>query len=256
MLSTLVGWGFYVAVFISFTLSSLMLTTFLRGIGNDTIFISSYPLFLPLLSTVVIVSFYLVILSAVSVTREREHGTLEVLFYGRVSPITFVLGKYVADVLVYVLILALTGLYLTAVSAITNLGLNPALLKTFLLTIFLSSCMVSFGLMAATLTGKIRTCIVVLVAVLPASFIVSFLHQSAAAQVLPWLATAEEIPLVALLIRVVDWVCPFGYIFRGMNAIQMEVTAPYIANILYSILYTVVLLITAVLFLRWRGVRD
>ena len=68
IISAFYGWGFYVAIFISCLVSSLILRNFLQGIREDNIFISSYPLNFPLFVSMVITSLYLVLVSAVSIS--------------------------------------------------------------------------------------------------------------------------------------------------------------------------------------------
>ncbi|MBC7189351.1 ABC transporter permease, partial [Candidatus Aerophobetes bacterium] len=177
ILASLYGWGFYVAIFISLFVSSFIVKNFLGGIKGDDIFISSYPLNFPLFVSVVIISLYLVIISAVSISREREQGTLEVLFYGPVSSFSFLFGKYLTDMFLYLIILGFFAIYFLGVSFLTNLGFTPALVKAFFLSIFLASCMISFGLFISSVTGRVRSSIVWLIGILLA-FLAIWFFQS------------------------------------------------------------------------------
>lgn len=258
LLSSLYGWGLYVAMFISFLVSSLILRNFLRGIGENNIFISSYPLNFPLFISVIIISLYLVIVSAISISREKEQGTLEVLFYGPVSSSSFLLGKYFTDMILYFIIIGFSVVYFLGVSFITNLGFTTTLLKAYLLSIFIASCVISFGLFISSLTGRVRSSIIWLVGILIAFLIIWFLQNIFLyfpPEVLsPPLRYLQKVLSVAYYF--INWISPFSYLSRGMESIQLESPEPFLLNIAYSIIYTVVLLILSIYILRAKGVRG
>ena len=256
--SSLYGWGFYVAIFISVMICSFVLRNFLQGIREENIFITSYPLNLPLFVSVVVISFYLVIVSAISISREREQGTLEVLFYGPVSPSSFLLGKYFTDMVLYFIILGFFVVYFLGVSVLTNLGFTVALGKALLFSIFLASCMISFGLFISSATGRVRSSIIWLVGILIAFigiwFLQNWLFAYIPSEALPsWLQYIQK--TLGIANRLINWVSPFAYLSRGMESIAVGTIKPYLLNILYSVIYTVVLLILSVAILKAKGVR-
>jgi len=258
LVSSLYGWGFYVAIFISFLVSSFILRNFLRGIKEDNIFITSYPLNFPLFVSVVIISFYLVIVSAISISREKEQGTLEVLFYGPVSSSSFLLGKYFTDMLLYIIIVGFFALYFFGVSLLTNLGFTLALGKALVVSIFLASCMVSFGLFISSLTGRVRSSIVWLIGILLAFLVIWFLQNMffniPSEALSSWLLYLQKTLSVASYI--INWVSPFSYLSRGMESIRIGSMKPFLLNILYSIIYTVCLLALSIYILKAKGVRG
>lgn len=257
LISSIYGWGLYIAVFISFLLSSFILRNFMRGIGQNNIFISSYPLNLPLFISVVIISLYLVIVSAISISREKEHGTLEVLFYGPVSSSSFLLGKYITDMLLYVIILGFFAVYFLGASLLTNLGFTLALGKAFLVSIFLASCMISFGLFISSLTGRVRSSIVWLIGILLAFLGIWFLENIfihiPPESLSSWLLYIQK--TLSVIYHFVNWVSPFSYLSRGMESIRIGSIKPFLLNIIYSTIYTVVLLLLSIYILKSKGVR-
>ena len=52
--SSLYGWGFYAAIFISSLVSSFILKNFLQGIIAENIFITSFPLNFPFFTSIII----------------------------------------------------------------------------------------------------------------------------------------------------------------------------------------------------------
>jgi len=257
LISSLYGWGVYAAMFIAFLVSSFILRNFLRGIREENIFISSYPLNFPLFVSVVIISFYLVVVSAISISREREQGTLEVLFYGPVSSSSFLLGKYFTDMILYMIILGFSAIYFLGVSLLTNLGFTYLLVKAFLLSIFLASCVISFGLFISSLTGRVRSSIIWLVGILLAFLGLWFLQNMFLTfppeAFTSWLLYIRKTLFVTQ--HIINWVSPFSYLSRGMESIRIGSVKPFVLNIVYSIIYTVVLLFLSIYILKAKGVR-
>ncbi len=257
------GWGIYLAIFISFIGSSLFLTYFLRGISEENIFISSYPLNFPLFLSVGVISLYLVIVSAISISREREQGTLEVLFYGPVSSSSFFLGKYLKDMILYLITLGFFAIYFFGVSLLTNLGFTYVLLKGFLLSIFVASCVISFGLFISSLTGRVRSSIIWLVGILLAFVVFNPLPLLAfwgmfmgplPDVLVQWFVYLQK--NLSIATQVINWVSPFSYLSRGMESISVGNIRPFLVNILYSIIYTAVLLILSIYILKLKGVKE
>jgi len=257
LISSLYGWGVYAAMFIAFLVSSFILRNFLRGIREENIFISSYPLNFPLFVSVVIISFYLVVVSAISISREREQGTLEVLFYGPVSSSSFLLGKYFTDMILYMIILGFSAIYFLGVSLLTNLGFTYLLVKAFLLSIFLASCVISFGLFISSLTGRVRSSIIWLVGILLAFLGLWFLQNMfltfPSEAFTSWLLYIRKTLFVTQ--HIINWVSPFSYLSRGMESIRIGSVKPFVLNIVYSIIYTVILLFLSIYILKAKGVR-
>jgi len=159
LISSLYGPGIYIAIFISFLSSSFILKNYLDSIREDNISISSDPLNYPLFISVIVISFYLAILSAISISRERDQGTLEVLFYGPVSCPSYVLAKYFKDLLLYLVVVGFLFVYFWGVSVLTNLGFSYGLVQAAFLSIFSVSCAITFGLFISSFTNRVRSSI-------------------------------------------------------------------------------------------------
>ncbi|RLE06789.1 hypothetical protein DRZ78_04095 [Candidatus Aerophobetes bacterium] len=258
LISTLHGWGIYIATFISFLASSFILKNYLDSIRENNISISSDPLNYPLFISVVIVSFYLAILSAISISREKEQGTLEVLFYGPVSSPSFILAKYIKNMLTYLIMVGLFFVYFSGVSGLTNLGISYGLIEAILFSIFFASCMISFGLLISSLTERVRSSILWLVGIF-----LAFLAIQISYTIL--LGIPEESmssPLIYLgntlsvISKGIGWISPFSYLTRGMDAISLGNLRIYGLNIVYCVIYSLILLILSVIIFEKKGVRG
>jgi len=256
--STLRSWGIYIVAFLSFIASSFILKNYLDSIKADDILISADPLNYPLFVSVIIISFYLAILSAISISREKDQGTLEVLFYGPVSSLTYILGKYIKDILTYLVMVVFFVVYFWGVSLLTNLGFSYGLLKTILVSIFSVSCIVSFGLFISSLTGKMRNSIIWLVGILAL-----FLAVQVGQTILLGMPGENMSPVLTYLgdtlsvvSQGINWISPFSYLTRGIDYIYLDNALLYGLNILYSLAYSAILLLLSILILKRKGVKG
>ncbi len=256
--STLSSWGIYIAAFLSFIASSFILKNFLDSIKENDILISANPLNSPLFISTIIISFYLAILSAISISREKDKGTLEVLFYGPVSCPTYILGKYIKDMLTYLVVVVFFLAYFWGVSLLTNLGFSYGLVKIIFVSIFSVSCIVSFGLFISSLTGKMRNSIIWLIGIL-----IFFLAIQVGQTILFGMPEEKMSPILTYLgntlsvvSRGVNWISPFSYLTRGIDTVALDNTFLYWLNILYSIIYSTILLVLSIFTLKRKGVRG
>ncbi|HPU08675.1 MAG TPA: ABC transporter permease subunit [Candidatus Atribacteria bacterium] len=257
-LYTLYSWGYYAAIFASFLVSSFILKNFVDGIREEDILVSAYPLHQPLYITLVIISIYLVIVSAISISREREQGTLEVLFYGPVTAGNFLWSKYFKDLLLGIIALGFTAVYFYLVSYFTNLGFTIGLIKALFMGIFLISCVVSFGLFISSLTGRIRSSVITLLAILGA-----FLAIQLAYGALLGLGEEATISLPLLYLRQtlsyifqgINWISPFAFLSRGLDAVVLESWSLYLANIAYCLIYSLIFIVLSIFTMNRRGVK-
>lgn len=258
LVSTLRSWGIYIATFISFLVSSFILKNYLDSIRENNISISSDPLNYPLFISVVIVSFYLAILSAISISREKDQGTLEVLFYGSINCPSFILAKYIKNMLTYLIMIGFFFVYFLGVSGLTDLGFSYGLIEAMGFSIFFASCMISFGLLISSLTERVRSSILWLVGIFLAFLAIQISHTVL-------LGIPEEnmsSPLIYLentlsvISKGIGWISPFSYLTRGMDAISLGNLKIYGLNIAYCIVYSLILLIFSIIIFKKKGVRG
>lgn len=256
--STLHSWGIYIVAFLSFIASSFILKNYLDSIQADDILISADPLNYPLFISVIIISFYLAILSAISISREKDQGTLEVLFYGPVSSLTYILGKYIKDIVTYLVMVVFFLVYFWGVSLLTNLGFSYGLFKTIVISIFSVSCIISFGLFISSLTGKMRNSIIWLVGILAlflaiqvGQTILFAMPEENMSSVLTYLGNT-----LSVISGGINWISPFSYLTRGIDSVYLDNTLLYGLNILYSLVYSAILLLLSVFILKKKGVKG
>ncbi|HSV31569.1 MAG TPA: ABC transporter permease subunit [Atribacteraceae bacterium] len=255
---TLYNWRYYTALFVAFLASSFILENFLDGIREDDILVSAYPLNYPLYISIIIISLYLAILSAVSISRERERGTLEVLFYGPVTPGNFLLGKYLKDLVLGIVALGFCAGYFYLVSYATNLGFTTGLIKALIMSIFLISCVVSFGLFISSITGRVKSSVLSLIAILGAFLAVQFIH----AALLGLEREGLSMPMlylrqtISLLFQGINWVSPFAFLNRALESVVLESWPLYFTTIAYATIYSVIFIVLSIISMGRKGVKT
>ncbi|MBE0477694.1 ABC transporter permease subunit [Candidatus Aerophobetes bacterium] len=256
--SSLRGLGLYITTSVSFIVASFILKNYLESIAKSEVFASLNPLnsvfFLPM----VILSVYLALISAVSISRERNEGTLEVLFYGPVSYSSYILSKYVNSMLNYVVGVAFFLAYFFGIAFITNLGFSYTLVGAILMSIFSISCVVSFGLFISSFTTRVRTSVIWLAGIFLLFLGIQLLHT-----VLLGIPEETMFPLMVYFEKsfsfvsryIIGWLSPFYYMDRGLEAVSLGDPYLYGMNIVYCIIYSAVLVGISIFVLEKRGVR-
>jgi ABC-type transport system involved in multi-copper enzyme maturation permease subunit len=250
------SWGPYVATTISFLASSLVLKNYLNGIGDNNILIASDPLNFPLYISLVVISFYIAIISAIAISSEKDQGTLEVLFYGPVNHTSYLLSKYMADMTIFILLIGLLIPYFIIVTMLTNLALSWSLLKGIGLSVFSASCIISFSLLVSTATSKMRNSVIWLVVLLG-----GFLSIQLTNSILLRMSVDALSPLFQYLRRTIhlintgtEWVTPFAPLNKGIQAIVISNDQLYFGSILFALLYSLIFFAASVAVLRKKGV--
>jgi ABC-type transport system involved in multi-copper enzyme maturation permease subunit len=253
----------------------LLFTSFqsLRGnlfvISEAKVSVLQNPLLNPFFNTMMLLAVYLGLCSAMSISKERDLGTLEVLFYGPVDSITYVIAKYLQQMLVFVIAILLSALNFYLVSMVTNLGFTSDLWGLMLLAIFVGSGMISFGILLSSLNKKITISVIVFLVF--ALIFLAFWYAN------NWMsslsvyeydpqtqqAVLKEFPAYYIYIRVIldklniflKWISPIQYFERGSTALLIKSMTQYWLNILSSVVYSAVLLILSIGAFNRKGVK-
>jgi len=244
-------------VFLTLAVASFILRNYIVSVGEIRYLITSTPLILPFSISVIVGSFYLALASATSIAREKDQRTIEVLFYGPVDYASYVFSKYLKGILSYVTIAVFLVAYFLLASAVTNLGLSLKFLQGLVLSFFLVSCIIGFGILLSTLTSTVRSSVLLLLAV-----VIILVGVQAAGQILLNIGPAPSGPFsilrdgLSIINGGLRWVSPIAYFTEGLDALSIESPIRYLVSAASSLLYSAVLLAVAIIILRRRGVRT
>jgi len=247
----------YIAVFLSLCVAWMILRSTVNTVRRQGLLVMMDPFLLPFLATLFPYAVFLALSAAVSLAREREGRTMEVLFYAPVDHWSFVLARFLGQLSYYFIALPFLAMFFLGYAREMNLRVSPGLLGAMALSPFTVAGVVGFGLILASCLGRVRATIIVLLGVT-----LVLLAVQVGYAVLPTLQTGEtSSPLlllregVTLAYRVVEWVSPFVLLAKGVEAARIGAIRLYGLVFLSSIVYTCVALALSTVILRKRGVR-
>lgn len=212
----------------------------------------------PLLAAIVITSIFLAVSAVVSVARERDRGTLEVLFYGPVDELAYVAGKFLGQMAGYLAGLGILLISLVILSLASGFALSGNTLLGLLVSIVPAAEVVAFGLLLSVVAGRLRAAILLFFAVV-ALFVSVAVAYSAVLLVPVEGPSSPILPLrnaLAVLDTLVNWISPFAYLERVLQAAALGAWLGVAATLGGAMLYTAGALAGASLMLRRRGVRP
>ena len=258
LLSTLYGFGLYVVMFVIFLLTAYgSIRISLMNVVNNGLEALPNPITSPFYLTVFLAATYLGLCSAIAISRERDQGTLEVLFYGPVDSTSYVLGKYLQQILTFGVVLAFSLVNFFLLSQFTNLGFTGNFFGLLILSVFLASCMISFGIFLSAAAKK--TVFAVAMFITLVLFFVIFWGAHSVIMSLPGKSLTTFLIYTRLVLdnlnTVVQWISPLAYFQRGMMAVAQSNFWQYLLSIISSLIYTAVLLGAAVTIFDRKGVK-
>ncbi len=256
--STLYGVGLYAALAVIFLASGyFFVNSSIRSALDAGVLALQNPITEPFFFSVGLAATYLGLCSALSVSRDRDQGTLEVLFYGPVDTISYLMAKFFHQLLAFVVVLAFAIVNFYVISLITNLGFTADFVGFLVLSLFLTSCMVSFGIFLSVITRRMMASVIAFLAL-----VLFFLGFSVAHTIVMSLPGESMTPLLVYVRVIIDnmnsvmqWISPLSYFSRGMTAVFMKDFGQYALSLFSSVVYTGILFSLSVAIFKKKGVR-
>jgi len=180
-----------------------------------------------------------------------------VLFYGPVDAIAFILGKYTQQLLTFgvVLLFGLVNFFL--ISLFTNLGFSIKFIWLLVLSIFLASSMVSFGIFLSAVAKRTVGAVVLFISLVV--FFALFWGAHSAIMAMSGLKLTTFLVYTRLILdnlnNIIQWISPFAYFLRGLIAVELGSATQYLISICSSLIYSAVLLGLAIYMFERGGVK-
>lgn len=254
----LVSPGLYIPVSVGFIIASFVVRNYLKSIESNGMLILANPLNQPLYWCIIVASVYLALSSAMSIAREKEQGTLELLFHGPVDVPSYIFGKFVEHVGTYLVFTVLFAAFFGVVSVLTNFGLSISFIKILITSIFLASCTISFGTLVSAITGRVKTATFMFL-----GLVILFLIAQFMSAVLINVQPDNFSSFAAYLRLIIDginqalaWISPFTYLTKGISAIDLGNTNSFLLSLVQSLIYIVVTMYLSILVFRKKGVKK
>jgi ABC-type transport system involved in multi-copper enzyme maturation permease subunit len=205
---------------------------------------------------ILVLALFFAVSAAVSAARDRESGTLEVLFYGPVDEITYVLGKAGGLLVAYLAALPLLLASLALLSWISGFKLTPAILVSIVLSVVPVAEIIGFGILLSIGLGRVRSAVLLLVGIV--ALLLGIEVAYGMVLLVPISDPASPVlPLrdaLAALTTAASWISPFAWLERVVEGAMAGAWRDALASLAAALAYTVLMIGLAAFWLRRRGV--
>lgn len=222
--STLYSLGFYTVASIALAVASTLLLNNLAFLDENGLLVLIRPFFLPVFVCAVLLSLYLALHATLHLVREREQGTLRVLFFGPVDGVSYLLGRLWSQSVLFALAGGALLLWAVSVGRLTGLLVQIDLLAVLGLGLLANAALVAFGLLVGAWGRTARTALVLFLMALLLALLIQFGDQAILSLAAQTPANRQD-PLAflrdALLVlnSLLLWFSPFAQMGRGMDAL-------------------------------------
>ncbi len=239
-------------------LAALVIETYLKAIRALGIGIFADPLKYPFALATLACGLYFSLWASTTIARERESGTLEVLFWAPVDDLGLVLGKILGSLAASVVFIGTVLGFLVAAGRLTGLAFPGDVIACLLASLVFVGSMVAVGTFVSALASRVRTAVVMLAAAvtlfLGLQFAVGFLGNLPPEQLSrPLLFMRDSLFLVNKITRVLS---PVQYFAWALEAVQLGDGRGYAQSVASAFAHLAALVGMSVLTLKSKGVRQ
>lgn len=250
------GIGGYVALTLALVAATWVLLIDLRTLAANGILVVADPFRSPLAIALLVLALFLAVSAAVSAARDRESGTLEVLFYGPVDEITYVLGKALGLLVAYLAALPLLLVSLGLLALMSGLALTPPILMSLGVSIVPAAEIIAFGVLLSVGTSRVRTAVLLLIGVAAVLFGITLAYDTVLVVPVsdpasPVLVLRDTLAAADLAVR---WISPFAWLERVVDGATAGAWRTALLSLAATVAYAALFIGLAALWLRRRGV--
>ena len=254
--ATLRGAGGYVGLAIALIAAAWVLLVDVRALKAAGLLVRADPFRAPAMAALLVLTLFLAVSAAVSAARDRESGTLEVLFYGPVDELSYILGKVAGLLVAYSAALPLLLLSLLLLAWMSGFTLTPVIVASLALSVIPAAEIAGFGILVSVGTDRVRSAVLLLLGVAIVLIGVNLAYrivllvpiEDPASPVLPLRDTLAGLDLA------VSWIAPFAYLERIVDGVMAGAWRTVLVGVVSALAYTAAMIGLAALWLRRRGV--
>jgi ABC-type transport system involved in multi-copper enzyme maturation permease subunit len=250
------GTGCYVALTLALLAATWMLLVDVRALQSAAVLVLADPFRPSVTVAILVLALFFAVSAAVSAARDRESGTLEVLFYGPVDEITYVLGKAGGLLVAYLAALPLLLASLALLAWMSGFALTPAVLASIVLSVVPVAEIVGFGILLSVGMNRVRSAVLLLIGIVVLLLGIRIAYDMVllvpisdpASPVLPLRDT------LSALAAAVRWISPFAWLERVVEGVMAGAWQRALVSLAIALAYTVLMIGLAAFWLRRRGV--
>lgn len=224
LISSLHSLGFYGVTALALAAASTLVLNNLAFLDENGLLVLIRPFFLPIFVCAVVISLYLALHATLHLVREREQGTLRVLFFGPVDAVSYLLGRLWSQSALFALAGSALLLWAVAVGRLTSLLVQADLLAVLGLGLLANAALVAFGLLVGAWGRTARTALILFALAILLALLIQFGDQAILSLAGQTPANRQD-PLAFLraalegLNDLLLWFSPFAQMSRGMDAL-------------------------------------
>ena len=248
----------YAALGLALGLAGWMLSNDVALVRDNGLMVQAAPFRGPLLGALVVLSFFLAVSAVLSVARDRDRGTLEVLFYGPIDEATYLSGKLVGLLGAYLALMPMLLAGLVVLGIFTRFEIGLRLIAALVLSLIPAAGIVTIGLLLSALAKRVRSSILFFIAAVGLfvgagvtySFVSRIPIDDPASPILPLRDALGAVDTV------LSRISPFTYLEQVFDWANIGSWTAVGRSLVLSVAGTIVAAVLARLALRWRGVRT
>lgn len=213
------GFGIYLTMALALIGGSIVINNDLESAVQNTILVDIRPLFSPALIMVILTSTYLAMAISISISKENDKGTLEVLMYGPMNYRSYLFGVFSAFIVTYLVGLLVFTFWANIAIWLSHLEFSFDIYLLLLVSVITAGSMISYGIFIAALGGKTRMTIIYFIL-----FIVLMVGIQIADYVISTLlitTSSTAIDEFAILRNVLEGVSKFMVYFSPFSLFQL-----------------------------------
>tara|TARA_B100000686_G_scaffold59024_1_gene63428 strand:- start:684 stop:1346 length:663 start_codon:yes stop_codon:yes gene_type:complete len=208
---------------------------------------------------IILTGVYLAFSAVVAIARERESGAMELLFYGPVDNVSYVIGKYSAQLTVYCLLIILYLICFFIISNIAGVQIPASFFMMMLLSLFTGAYLISVGVFVSTISKSVRSATLVFLTLIASTLLIQA-SQAWLSNIAPESDYYNPVLLLQQLLGwvqvVLTWLSPFSYLNYGVNEMLRGNMVAFLRVVGLSFVFCMTFIVSSIIGLKIRGVRQ
>ncbi len=224
---------------------------------DQGVIIVQRPLEVSILIAGMVISIYLALYSLVTVSQERDDETVDVLFYGPINPQEYLMGHFLGQWILGIILISIFGCYLLIISLITGLVPTWNLVLSLGAAWFSMTAIISSGILIAVLVRSTKKAIFLFISliILLVGIQIGFsYYQASIGQEL--VITKFLAMTIHALNKIAQWLSPYTYFLESINEIRRGEYLNVLIVQLKTILFTFILLNLSIFTMKRRGLHP
>lgn len=251
--------GIYLILALALLGGSIVINNTLESAVQNTILVDIQPLFSPALVMVILISTYLALAVCISISKENDKGTLEVLMYGPVNYRSYLSGVFSAFLVTYIIGLIVFTIWANLAIQLSQFGFSLDLYLILLISIITAGSMISYGIFIAALGGKTRMSILyfilfigLIIGIQLADYVISTLLLATSSTAIDEFAILRNV--LASVSQFLVYFSPFSLFQLMMGDIVNGSMGSFFIHLLLTLSQIVLLLLFSYLLFKKEGV--